>query len=171
MRSKEKAPWHTIILLFVLISGTMEMVTCALDTAVHTYEYVTAQVMPNRCPDYLQNQARVYIENVDEFYDYVCTQAEALGIPAEYLLMCMNEYSRFDYTTGLTLFSDSSLSAIDQVKNLEFRSHLDVIQVYAFLVDGIFHLTDEDIERISQRISEAYPTVWRINEELSKKNK
>lgn len=169
MSSKEKAPWHTIILLFVLVTGTIEMATCALETTVKTYEYVTAQTMPNRCPDYLQNQARVYIEGVAEFYDYVCTQAEALGVPAEYLLMCMNEYSRFDYTTGLTLFSDSSLSAIDQVKNIEFKSHLDVIQVYAFLVDGIFHITEEDSVRISNRIKEAYPSTWAIHQKLINK--
>ena len=171
-----KAQWHTIILFVMIMNALMMMFSTFVGhvTNVHNEKNfkreearMTAQI--NRCPDYLQNQAKVYIDNIEEFYDYVCSYSEVeLAIPAQFLLMCMMEYSAFNYHEGLTLFSDPTLSAVDQVKELQFRKGLDAVKLYALLVEGIFHLEAEDSLRISNRIQEAYPTVYRIDLELRK---
>lgn len=168
---QSRAPWHTIIILFLLFQCVVGILSALVDR-VEENRYNKAKQslaqVPSRCPDYLKDKAKIYIDDVEEFYDYVCSQAEYLGVPAEFLLMCFDKYSGFNYKEGLTAITSPDKSAVDQVKDLDYKSFLTAEETYLLLVHGVFRPTEADLVRTSTYIKDAYPTVYRINEEINK---
>ena len=161
--SKEFEQIKTLPLFFLLVTGVITMFTTLIERVdeVHTNRALTAYYDStyNRCPDYLKDQAAEYISDVEDFYSYVCTAAEALDIRAEVLLMCIHSYSMFNPENGLTAISRQSLPYSQQLLDLQFKAGLDPAHVYLLLVEGIYAPTQEEVGRVWIVIEEHYPTV------------
>ena len=141
-------PAFLLFVVVMCIIGTVRGVT-------HMYTQLTYE--ERRCPSYLEDEAGVYVENVEEFYDYVCTMAEANDIPAEWLLAAIHYHCRFNSDgVGILKVTESDLDVFDQMLSLNLPDVKSMEQLFRLTVD----VDNLDDTQLTNMLEAFYPTAY-----------